>query len=659
MPKLKITLLFKILIILVIVWCLINLFFFKYSSKFNGNETNIEGFIIDYHFKDDTLKMSVKAQEKLIVNYQIKSEEEKSKLEETLGFNDYVILKGHLEVPLGNDIPNVFSYQKYLEHQHIYYVFDAQNLTVKANNNFLYKIKNWCYKRINKIEQNEYLKALLLGVKDDIDTELFKTNGISHLFAISGMHISLFILILSKNKYLKKSLIILGFLWFYAFLVGFTPSILRSVLFYTIKKFKLNLTNEQILTIIICLMLFLNPFYLYNIGFIYSFLISFGLLTYHSSKNMLKISLFTFFISLPVTAINNYKVNFLTILFNIIAIPYVSVIMYPLALLTFVLPIFSKVFNCFTALFILLNKLWETIKVGIFIIPKVNFIFWLIYFYLFYKAFYYHQKNYYICLIVLIIIIHFIPYFDNSLKVTYLSVGQGDSTLLVSPHLKKVVLIDTGGSYAKKNYQVANIVTYLNSLGINRIDSLILSHGDYDHAGNTIELISNIKIKEIILNNDEKNDLEKKIIANNIKYYQNINYLTFDKYRLEFLNTKKYDNENDNSNVVYLNYHNYQFLFMGDAGIAKENDLIEKYKLKNITFLKVGHHGSNTSSSKEFITKIKPKYSIISVGINNRYGHPNKETLDNLVNSKIYRTDLNGSIIVNIKNNKLSIDTCF
>ena len=98
---------------------------------------------------------------------------------------------------------------------------------------------------------------------------------------------------------------------------------------------------------------------------------------------------------------------------------------------------------------------------------------------------------------------------------------------------------------------------------------------------------------------------------------------------------------------------------MGDAGIAKENDLIEKYKLKNITFLKVGHHGSNTSSSKEFINQIKPRYSIISVGINNRYGHPNKETLDNLVNSKIYRTDLNGSIIVNIKNNKLSIDTCF
>ena len=611
-------------------------------------------------------KAKIKGTVSMVINknqYLVKPNNILVMTEDKLEIGDEIKIDCLLKSPSKQSNFYLFDYQKYLLSKNINKICYLNKMTkVGVTNNLLLLSKRYIRKQIEKRNNEEYYKMFLLGSKEDIKKNLkdsFIQNGISHLFAISGMHISLFILILSKNKYLKKSLIILGFLWFYAFLVGFTPSILRSVLFYTIKKFKLNLTNEQILTIIICLMLFLNPFYLYNIGFIYSFLISFGLLTYHSSKNMLKISLFTFFISLPVTAINNYKVNFLTILFNIIAIPYVSVIMYPLALLTFVLPIFSKVFNCFTALFILLNKLWETIKVGIFIIPKVNFIFWLIYFYLFYKAFYYHQKNYYICLIVLIIIIHFIPYFDNSLKVTYLSVGQGDSTLLVSPHLKKVVLIDTGGSYAKKNYQVANIVTYLNSLGINRIDSLILSHGDYDHAGNTIELISNIKIKEIILNNDEKNDLEKKIIANNIKYYQNINYLTFDKYRLEFLNTKKYDNENDNSNVVYLNYHNYQFLFMGDAGIAKENDLIEKYKLKNITFLKVGHHGSNTSSSKEFITKIKPKYSIISVGINNRYGHPNKETLDNLVNSKIYRTDLNGSIIVNIKNNKLSIDTCF
>ena len=97
---------------------------------------------------------------------------------------------------------------------------------------------------------------------------------------------------------------------------------------------------------------------------------------------------------------------------------------------------------------------------------------------------------------------------------------------------------------------------------------------------------------------------------------------------------------------------------MGDAGVEVEEDLIEKYNLQDIDVLKVGHHGSKTSSSIEFINEINPKYSIISVGKNNRYGHPNKEVLNNLYNSKIYRTDQDGSIMFKIKNNKLKIKTC-
>ena len=97
---------------------------------------------------------------------------------------------------------------------------------------------------------------------------------------------------------------------------------------------------------------------------------------------------------------------------------------------------------------------------------------------------------------------------------------------------------------------------------------------------------------------------------------------------------------------------------MGDAGVEVEEDLIEKYKLQDIDVLKVGHHGSKTSSGKEFINEINPKYSIISVGKNNRYGHPNKEVLNNFENSKIYRTDKHGSVVFKIKNDKLNIETC-
>ena len=144
----------------------------------------------------------------------------------------------------------------------------------------------------------------------------------------------------------------------------------------------------------------------------------------------------------------------------------------------------------------------------------------------------------------------------------------------------------------------------------------------------------------------------------NINYYKCVDKISLDDNTLYFLNTREFNDENNNSNVIYLDIYNYNFLFMGDAGVDREYELLKNYNLSNIDFLEIGHHGSNTSSGKEFINEIKPKYSVISVGKNNRYGHPNKEILDNLKDTKIYRTDQDGSIIFKIKNNKLKIETC-
>ena len=180
--------------------------------------------------------------------------------------------------------------------------------------------------------------------------------------------------------------------------------------------------------------------------------------------------------------------------------------------------------------------------------------------------------------------------------------------------------------------------------------------------GESINLIENFKVEKAIFNCGPYNDLEKELIKvlekKKIKYYSCIKELNIDNSKLYFLQTKEYDNENDNSSVIYFNYYNYKFLFMGDASTEREKDILEKYNLKDIDFLKVGHHGSNTSSSEEFINSINPKYSLISVGKNNRYGHPNKEVLDTLNDSKIYRTDQDGSIMFKIKKDKLQIETC-
>ena len=180
--------------------------------------------------------------------------------------------------------------------------------------------------------------------------------------------------------------------------------------------------------------------------------------------------------------------------------------------------------------------------------------------------------------------------------------------------------------------------------------------------GEAINLVNNFKVEKVIFNCGEFNELENELIKvldkKKIPYYSCIKELNIDDNKLYFLNNKDHGNENDNSSVIYTELNNHKFLFMGDAGIEVEEDLIEKYNLKDIDVLKVGHHGSRTSSSKEFIDEINPRYSIISVGKNNRYGHPNKEVLNVLENSKIYRTDYDGSIMFKIKNNKLNVETC-
>ena len=292
------------------------------------------------------------------------------------------------------------------------------------------------------------------------------------------------------------------------------------------------------------------------------------------------------------------------------------------------------------------------------------------YYFIIYLLFITKKKRYVIFLITLLLGYKLSFNFDNNFYVYYLDVGQGDSIVLISPQSRKATLIDTGGKksvsyneFPPNEYHVSNnVITFLKSINISKINTLITTHGDYDHMGESLNIVNNFKVGDVILNCGSLNEWEQNLITlldkKHIKYSKCINQLDISPIKLYFLNSGKYDNENDNSNVIYLKYNEIKFLFMGDASTIVEQDLLSKYNLKDIDFLKIGHHGSKTSSSKEFITKTNPKYSIISVGKNNSYGHPNKEVLENLKDSKIYRTDQDGSIMFKIKNNKLKIKTC-
>lgn len=178
-------------------------------------------------------------------------------------------------------------------------------------------------------------------------------------------------------------------------------------------------------------------------------------------------------------------------------------------------------------------------------------------------------------------------------------------------------------------------------------------HGDADHAGYALELLNNFKVINKYTNKGRKNTLEKKININSLE----IKYMSIDNIEIYSLNNNIYNNENKDSLVLLIKIYNKNFLFMADADKEVEKTIIEKYNLKDIDFLKVGHHGSKTSTSVSFINKINPKYSIISVGKNNKFGHSNTETLETLKNTKIIRTDKAGTIKITINKNESLINT--
>jgi len=652
----------------------------------------IEGIVIDKYIDGNKIEFTIKAKEKIICTKYFNKYSELDYYKKNYNLGDKLSIYGKIIELEETKTKNIFNYKKYLKRKNIFYKFQIDFIEKKENNKSIYYyIKNIILKRINI---NPYLLTFILGDKRYINNnikETYQNNGISHLFAISGMHINLFAgLILKLLKKLKvpenkRYYVTSMILILYLLLTGITASILRGVLFFilfSINKiyyFYIKPINLFIVTLSISLLI--NPFYLYDVGCWYSFSISLALITmanyinkYNSYLTKLLItSIISFIVSIPITLYNFNQINVLSIIYNLFYVPLISFIIFPLSLLTYIIPMLEPIYNLFTNILELTSSKLNEISFLTFIFPKLNIIIYILYILfivLFLRGLIRNRKMYYIPLISLLVFNYYYSYYITNYLYS-IDVGQGDSIILNINN--KNILIDTGGKTSfkqkkwkyqrKENSIVKNITIPLSkSLGIRKIHYLVLSHGDADHCGEAINLVNNFKVEKVIFNCGEFNDLEKELIKvlnkKKIPYYSCIKELNIDKNKLYFLQTKEYDNENDNSNVIYAELNGYKLMFMGDAGVDKEKDILEKYNISDIDVLKVGHHGSRTSSGKEFINEINPKYSVISVGKNNRYGHPNKEVLDTLSNSKIYRTDQDGSIMFKIKNNKLRIETC-
>jgi len=689
LKKLKRILQFRYIPIILIIFSLFYTFLFintKKQSNYNINEKVIEGYIADYNVVNNVLNLELIGKEKVLCRYFFSDTEEINNFRENYHLGDMIKLNGEITVPSKNTIFNLFNYQGYLEKENIKFIFDIDSYCkIKDNNNFFYKIKNRIIERIEKNNNKEYMYAFILGnskyISDDV-MESYRTNGISHLFAVSGMHVTLITLLLIKIlKNIKyKELIAVLFVIFYMFLTA-SVSIIRAgvlyILFFINKKANLKLDKMRIMSLVLFVSVIIDPYIITKIGFQYSFTICLYMMLFDKLINkrnnkiykLFMVSFIAFIVSIPITINNFFELNFLSIILNIFFVPIISYIIFPLSLLSFLFPFLGYLLTFFIDIFETLSLNISDIDWFIFIIPKMKIIYFLLYYlfitYALYKLLQ-DDKRGIIALIILLILHSNINYLNLSDSITFIDVSQGDSTLIKLKHNKSNILIDTGGvvNFNNNNYSIVKekTIPYLKSTGISKIDYLLLTHGDFDHMGEAVNLVENFKVEKVIFNCGEYNELEQDLIKvldkKKISYYSCIKELNIDNNKLYFLNNKDYGNENDNSNVIYTELNNHKFLFMGDAGVEVENDLIEKYNLKDIDVLKVGHHGSKTSSSKNFIDEINPKHSIISVGKNNRYGHPNDSVLDNLENSKIYRTDIDGSVMFEIKKNKLEVETC-
>ena len=313
------------------------------ESIYNPNTKAITGTVESIKNDRDKITFIIKCKEKIIAysNFQVNDIQ--------LGYK--VRLIGEIKEVEENKTKNLFSYKKYLRTENIFYTFTIKKtIVINTKINILYQIKNAMIKRIEKIPFSaSYLKTFLLGDNSSLKKEAVKSYqeiGISHLFALSGMHVSVFAgiiiyllkqLKLEENKiYIVSSLVLLLFL----LIVGFKHSIFRAVLFFILfginKLYYLYIKPYQIFLVILSITLLFDPFAIFNQAFLYSFFISLGLLLFIDELKLIKnkillimyTSLISFIISIPITLYYFYQINLLSIIYNLLYIPLITFIVF-------------------------------------------------------------------------------------------------------------------------------------------------------------------------------------------------------------------------------------------------------------------------------------------------------------------------------------------
>lgn len=540
------------------------------------------------------------------------------------------------------------------------------------------------------------LLGILIGERDNIQEDIiesFRTANLSHILAVSGAHTSYIILgityLISKSKTPKRIGYIITIINLLIFIIitGASYSVVRAcIMAIVVIGAKICYRKENFFTSIcisLIIILIQNPFAINDIGLKLSFMGTAGIVIFNKSitnffiklkikqkiAEALSVTFSAQLMIMPITILNFNTISLTFFISNILASPLLGIIIifgfisiFISSILNPISKILFLILHIFLELLILVSKVTEKIPGSSILVKTPNILFAIVYYILilFFNYFFvikqnptrrFHKKIIKIITIkniknafkviavvflIILLLTRIVRIINPTLKIYFIDVGQGDSTLIVTPKNKKI-LIDGGEGKTNVLFQ------YVLDRRINKIDYIIISHFDSDHCNGLIEIIEKMRVENIVMSKQSKESEEYKKILEIIKQ-KNIKVSSVkaeDKIIIEKnLYTKilnpaekfEFQDLNNNAIVAKLVYKNFSMLFTGDIEKAEEN-LAKKYKneLKS-TILKVAHHGSKTSTSEEFLKYVEPQIALIGVGENNKFGHPNQITIEKLKN---------------------------
>lgn len=713
----------------ILFYVLISIFFYHHTHE-KTDTTQLEHFneskfvwTSTYTINGQNLRGFAKTPngEKWYVNYTFLSEKEKEYFQTQTLAGSTFHFKGKSVTPPKPAHDFTFDMSTYIHSHGAVGMFSVSTWTrVKQSTGIIGFLAERRYQMEKHIEQTfpESLvaeaKALLIGVRGDVTEEeerAYQKLGITHLFAISGLHIVflsfLFYQLMVRCHVRKQSVVVmlLILLPVYGCIAGGAPSVWRAVSFSEIVLLvtcmKRRVSVDDAFAFSILIFIFLQPGVLLQIGFQLSYGAA-AALVYSSrilarSNSPLKQSfLITFLCQIgvyPIILAHFYEVSISSFIMNLIFVPLFSFIILPINLVLLILTAFvPSVANLF---FLLYEPLRETIKQIILFFSSIPYQLWnpgkpaifllIIAWIGVIATFIVLEQNKNLKRIILtlgipICLIQIVPLLDSSLEVSFINVGQGDAIVIEYPYKKGVTLIDSGGllrfdqtewKKSTNKFEVGRdiVVPFLKGKGITHIDTFVWTHPDSDHIEGAEEVLEEISVGEIhvtpgvfkaptLINALQLAKLKHVIIKEQLIGRQ----WTMGKTKLQYLSPTdtEYKGNND-SLVLLLEHEEFNALFTGDLEESGEKRILQTYKesLKPITLLKAGHHGSKTSSSKEFINKLQPMITVFSAGKENRYGHPHKEVVERFIelNLETLSTAEAGTISVRFNNREMSIRT--